>query len=309
MAGLRSTADHYRFSYHDPDHDDARSARRAAERFSPDAARTFYAGEPISRLPARPRDASMLRALFIIALLSGAGWGLMKTEATWRPIVEPAIASVLAEIERARSQASSAAGGEQKQAAARAAPEAPPAEPLSQKDVARAPGEAFGERVATAADAVPDVAGRGERAAGEAEASAAAEAHAAAMGLDAPPAPLPPPEADPADPHQQRALAAGLHPGLSRALLSRLNEDDFRNAKIAIDTAIAEVAEGAKHVWPKQRAPERALFTVHFVRGAADDCRRYVVTVLKDRWTTTALPMERCGVKVPGARAARGSQT
>ena len=29
-----------------------------------------------------------------------------------------------------------------------------------------------------------------------------------------------------------------------------------------------------------------------FVQGAGHDCRRYVVTVTKDRWSTTALPME-----------------
>jgi hypothetical protein len=39
------------------------------------------------------------------------------------------------------------------------------------------------------------------------------------------------------------------------------------------------------------------LFQVRFVAGAAPGCRRYVVTVTKDGWLTTALPMEKCGPK------------
>lgn len=106
---------------------------------------------------------------------------------------------------------------------------------------------------------------------------------------------LPPPHVDPADPYQVRAEAVGLHPGLSRALLERLSPADYRNAGIAIKTALAETADGAVLVWPRQRKPELALFQVRFVPGAVSDCRRYVVTVIKDRWATTALPMEKCG--------------
>jgi len=47
-------------------------------------------------------------------------------------------------------------------------------------------------------------------------------------------------------------------------------------------------------VWPRQRKPELALFEVRFVPGAAPHCRRYVVTVTKDGWSTTAPPMEKC---------------
>ena len=42
-------------------------------------------------------------------------------------------------------------------------------------------------------------------------------------------------------------------------------------------------------------APELALFQVRFVPGAAPSCRRYVVSITKDGWLTTAPPMERCG--------------
>ena len=99
-----------------------------------------------------------------------------------------------------------------------------------------------------------------------------------------------------------RAAAVGLHPDLSRALLARLSPTDYRNAGIAIKTALAETAETAVYVWPRQRKPEEALFKVRFVPGAAAGCRRYVVTVTKDGWLTTALPMEKCG---PQPRQAR----
>ena len=83
--------------------------------------------------------------------------------------------------------------------------------------------------------------------------------------------------ADPSDPYQVRAAAVGLHPDLSRALLARLSPADYRNAGIAIKTALAETAETAVYVWPRQRKPEEALFKVRFVPGAAAGCRRYVV--------------------------------
>lgn len=114
--------------------------------------------------------------------------------------------------------------------------------------------------------------------------------------------PLPAPHADPADPYQVRALAVGLHPGLSPALLARLSPTDYKNAGIAIQTALAETPESAVFVWPRQRKPELALFRVHFVPGAAPDCRRYVVTVAKDGWSTTALPMEKCETQPRRAR-------
>ena len=72
---------------------------------------------------------------------------------------------------------------------------------------------------------------------------------------------------------------------------------DFQNAGVAIQKALVETADDAILVWPRQRKPELALFQIYFVPGAAPDCRRYVVTVTKDTWNTTALPMERCGVK------------
>lgn len=107
--------------------------------------------------------------------------------------------------------------------------------------------------------------------------------------------PAPPPAT--ASPHQKRAKAAGLHPDLSQVLLERLSTADYRNAGVAIKTALAETPDEAVFVWPRDHKPELALFKVRFVPGAAPGCRRYVVTVTKDRWLTTALPVEKCGAK------------
>ena len=104
-------------------------------------------------------------------------------------------------------------------------------------------------------------------------------------------------------PHQKRAKAVGLHPDLSQVLLERLSTTDYRNAGVAIKTALTETPDTAVFVWPRQRTPDLALFKVHFVTGADPGCRRYVVTVAKDGWLTTALPMEKCGIEAEGAKA------
>ncbi len=100
------------------------------------------------------------------------------------------------------------------------------------------------------------------------------------------------------DPYRKRAEAVGLHPDLSRVLLARLTTVDYRNAAFAIQKAITTVPDDADFTWPRSRKSGTAVFNVHFVQGAGHDCRRYVVTVTKDRWSTTASPMEKCGVKV-----------
>lgn len=132
--------------------------------------------------------------------------------------------------------------------------------------------------------------------------SASAPAPGAAPDADVP-EPLPPPKVNPADPYEVRALSVGLHPGLSRVLLTRMSDADYRNARIAIQKAIAETADRGVFVWPRQRKPELALFRISFVPGAAPNCRRYVAVVTKDGWSTTALPMERCGPHIPARRS------
>jgi hypothetical protein len=96
-------------------------------------------------------------------------------------------------------------------------------------------------------------------------------------------------------PDQMRASQVGLNPDLSPVVLAQLSPTDYRNAAIAIRTALAKTPDGEVFVWPRQRKPELALFRVRFVAGAAPGCRRYVVTITKHRWSTTALPMEKCG--------------
>src|SRR5262245_4946268 len=126
--------------------------------------------------------------------------------------------------------------------------------------------------------------------------AATGEAAPPVMG-EAPGTPLPPPTVDPTDPYQRRAEAVGLHPQLSRVLLARLSPTDYRNAAIAIETAVSQTPDHGVFVWPRQRTPDQALFQVRFVAGAAPGCRRYVVSVTKDRWLTTAPPMEKCGTQ------------
>lgn len=97
------------------------------------------------------------------------------------------------------------------------------------------------------------------------------------------------------DPLQKRAATVGLSPDLSRVLLTRLTEADFRNASMAIEKAFAEPVKGEPTPWPRKAKAGEATFRVHFVQGAARNCRRYVVTIDKNGWTTTAPAMQKCG--------------
>ncbi|MGI9477866.1 MAG: hypothetical protein ACR2PI_14280, partial [Hyphomicrobiaceae bacterium] len=61
--------------------------------------------------------------------------------------------------------------------------------------------------------------------------------------------------------------------------------------------ALEKTADDATFKWPRRRKAGLAMFEVRFVPGAAKGCRRYVVTIEKNRWLTTALPIENCAVK------------
>jgi hypothetical protein len=102
-------------------------------------------------------------------------------------------------------------------------------------------------------------------------------------------------------PQKKKAAAAGLGPDLPNVLLSRLSKVDFQNAAYAIKTALAKTADDAKFSWPLAPSREQALFEVRFVAGAASGCRRYVVTVTKDRWSSNTSAVERCGSVVARA--------
>lgn len=232
-------------------------------------------GEPI--WPVREQRSSMFGASVVIALMIAAGWGILNAPADWLALLGEKV-ETLSALTRSRAQTATLS-----EASTIAVAEAPVAEPKSIADAPALPPDA--QAVPGHPSGVVDPHGG----------SAIETAAIAGPTEPAAPQPLPPVHVDPADPYQKRAAAVGLHPDLSRVLLRKMSDADYRNARYAIDTAIAKAADGAEFVWPRQRKPEQALFRVHFVQGAAEPCRRYVVTVVKDGWSTTALPMERCG--------------
>ena len=243
----------------------------------------LWPGERIGPPLRRRRGKPMLRGIIILMALGGC-WALLGDQTTWPSwqSIETAVSSWMnrsapAPIEPAALAMATSAPARAEPPTKPAAPDARPStlQPPAASDVAATPGAA-----ARPAAPPPTV----------------TALPPAATASDEPPAePLPPPAVDPTDPYQVRAAAVGLHPDLSRVLLTRLSPIDYRNAGIAIQTAMAETPDSAVFVWPRQRTPELALFQVRFVPGAAPTCRRYVVTITKDGWLTTAPPMERCG--------------
>ena len=237
----------------------------------------FYAGERICAPSPNLRGSSVLPAC-VVLLIGLGGWMLVRHPDVWKHWLSANIPAVSALMDY-RAPPPAPAVPEQP-ASVGPAPQAqsPPPPPASESvapNNAVPPEPLITASIETApADKAPSV------------------------------APLAPPKADLSDPYQRRASAVGLHPDLSRALLARLSPADFRNAGVAIETAVAKTPETDTFVWPRQRRPELALFQVRFVPGAAPDCRRYVVTITKDRWSTTALPMERCGAKLAARKSA-----
>lgn len=230
--------------------------------------------------PPRATNSSMLPALLVILVALGGGFALLRHQPNWQYWLSPVGRNVPGPVASAMVPAVAPANAGAPTELTTAA--SPPAqlEPAAAKEIVDAPGEgtkAAASRVTTGAIAPT------------------AEEPSAA--------PLPPPTPDPGDPYQKRAVAVGLHPDLSRALLVRLSATDYRNAGTAIQTAVAKTPDNAVFVWPRQRKPELALFRVHFVPGAAPTCRRYVVTVTKDGWSTTAPPMEKCDARAGGRRS------
>lgn len=241
----------------------------------------FEPGERIGE-PLSSSGSSMPGAILIIVLMLAAGWGLMYAPAEWLGMLGERVAAISTLMRSAPAAVTS------DPSTIATADAAIPAAPMPEAQVAEAPpvsGEAVPDPPPVNAGAPVET--------GSIDPVAAAPVEA----------PLPPPRVDPGDPYQKRAVAVGLHPDLSRVLLRRMTAADYRNAGYAIDTAIAKTADESNFIWPRQRKPEQALFRVHFVRGAAATCRRYVVTVTKDGWTTTAPPMERCGSRVAGGRS------
>ncbi|MEQ1697085.1 MAG: hypothetical protein ABL901_14715 [Hyphomicrobiaceae bacterium] len=228
----------------------------------------LLAGERIGAPLPRTQGRRILRRSAAAAVALGGGWAYWTGQLSVPPWLTETITSAL----------QPAQPGTERKVAAPVAPPAPEImQPLATTQVAPTPG--------TDPAAVPT----------DPAAADAADAAAAA------PAPLPQPLASPADPYTQRASAVGLHPDVSRVLLEKMTAVDYKNAAIAIKTALAETPDSGVYTWPKERKGDMALFEVHFVAGAPTGCRRYVVAVTKTGWLTTALPVEKCGKGVKAA--------
>ncbi len=246
----------------------------------------LFSGERVCAPRDRAGGNTMLSATVVIVMALGGIWALSKANALW-----PGWSHDLAGLASALSHRDSAPADPSATAQPAAEPPALARQPAGVRDVADAPGVSAGTPMPeTAAVAAPS------------EPVETAEPDETAN------TPLPPPVIDPADPYQKRAAAVGLHPDLSRALLKRMSDTDYRNAGIAIKTALADTTGTEAFVYPPEPKAKLARFEVHFVPGAASTCRRYVVTVTKDRWSTTARPMEKCGFKT-AARSAGGTKT
>jgi hypothetical protein len=256
--------------------------RTAYDDFYDDPYGDVYPGERIGRPLPRAGGRLVSRGMLLLCLI-GAGWAV-KNDPTWLGwSFEQASALVRAAQSTLRELGQSSVPAAATARRPDAPPRPPPLPPLPTTNVSAAVMPAPAERPAEPALITGSL-------------------PSAAAGSDAPADEWRPPRADPADPLQVRAEAVGLHPELSRALLARLSEEDFGNAEIAVNKAVAETPDSNVFVWPRQRKPELAHFQVRFVAGAAPNCRRYVVIVTKDRWSTTALPMERCGAQPKHAR-------
>jgi hypothetical protein len=253
------------------------TARLAYDDFGADE---LIVGERIGSPLRRSGRKARLRGLIILITLGG-GWVLLGGQASLPEWLVAQIAALPTSIERLAAGLAEPARATMATTSARVerVTKPPVLEPIPSSPplaASRQPG------IAPDATAPPQ--------------TTASLAPVAATETDEPKAePLPPPTIDPADPYQARALSVGLHPDLSRVLLARLSPTDYRNAEIAIQTAMAETPDRGVFVWPRQRKPDLALFQVRFVAGAAPTCRRYVVSVTKDGWLTTAPPMEKCG--------------
>lgn len=255
-------------------------ASRSAEDF---AAPKLSSGERIC--PPRRRGGDSVLALCIVSLVAlVTGLTVLDNKEArqrWFSVLADLLAAASAPSSSAGMPADPASMANLQRAAQTSTPERMPAspEPLAAREVADAPIPV------DATSATPP--------------AAASSTPAQGTASTAPEAPTAAATAEPSDPYQAKAAAVGLSPDLSRVLLKRLSASDYRNAGIAIETAVAKTPDTGSFVWPRQRKPELALFRVHFVAGAAPDCRRYVVTVTKDGWSTTAPPMEKCLVHAP----------
>jgi hypothetical protein len=243
----------------------------------------FFAGERIC--PPRPRRTalSMLLSWLIIPAALYGGWTVTSNPPAWLERLSTDITALWYALNPKDAQPA------QQETATATPPPAATEQPIAETEIADAPGAEAGTAVpAVTVETAPVESTDTERAGSD-------EAAAAPAPQTVPQQPSPPRT----DRYEKQAEAVGLNPDLSKAVLKRLTETDFRNAGVAIKTALAKTADDAVHTWPTRPKTGLALFEVRFVPGAAETCRRYVVTVTKDRWATTAPPMEKCGLSKP----------
>ncbi len=252
----------------------------------------LFPGERIGRPLAHTQYRTAVRRSIAMLIVIAGGWVMLDERATWPRWLMAETSALYSSLE---SRVRSLAEPVSPTAALTASPAGSlantlPAPKLAALDQPLPPEPAPAVSMASAAPVTQTKSV--EQPETIAAVSPSAEAEAEPMSK-----PLPPPVVDANDPNQKKAVSVGLHPGLSRVLLARLSAADYRNAGAAIQTALVETPDNAVYIWPRQRKEDLAMFQVHFVPGAGDHCRRYVVTVSKDGWLTTALPMEKCGVK------------
>ena len=247
----------------------------------------FLTGERIC--PPRPRRSGLFKLLSWLVMLGalGGGWMLMKDRPAWLQTVSSNVAALWSALNPRDAQPV------QQETASQAAPSAPNQPPPAATEIAAAPGADAGTAVATVTTEATPIEST--------EANTKSDT-VATDETSVKPAPQPPSPRR-TDRYEKQAEAVGLNPDLSKSLLKRLTDTDFRNAGIAIKTALAQTSEADVFTWPAKSKPSLALFEVRFVPGAAENCRRYVVTVTKDRWSTTAPPMEKCGLNSPASAA------
>lgn len=244
-----------------------------------------------------PRSRRIGRSLFATLLALGAvgaGWAHYDDPARWPKVWEDAMTAAAPLLDRVKSVSISMPSLRPATAAPETAGSAPP-----KLGAADAAPSALGQRLAASMPAAAP------------ETPVAAEPPERTVALAPPVATIEEPvtvaqKPAAADPNLVRASAAGLHPDMSKVLLARLSKADYQNAGVAIRTALAETPDDGVLFWPLKVKAGSAQFRVHFVPGAAPECRRYVVTVAKDGWQTTALPMDNCSVKRTALKATDG---
>jgi hypothetical protein len=242
--------------------------------------------------PHRSRMAAVLRGVLFLLVIVGVGWVLVVDRASWSEWLTAAFNQSNGLIEQARAPSEPQAPSELPETE-----QSPPSTDIAAEapKEQKAPKEEEGPKEVESREIVTINATESEEDETEEVSETASLPRSAGERESSRPARLPPPRVDPDDPYQKRAISVGLHPGLSRVLLERMSPTDYRNAGIAIQRALGNPDNSATVIWPRQRSPEEALFRVRFVPGAPQGCRRYVVTITKDGWTTTAPPMESCG--------------